>query len=107
MPGGPGNLPFFLAAHPGRRIGPTGRTPVTHPTTTITGAQDRELKAKHRAVWALGDYPAVAADIIPELGPAVVTATGIGVSDVVLDVAAGPGSNPDRERAARSDTARA
>ena len=30
---------------------------------------DRELKAKHRAVWASGDYPAVAAELIPALGP--------------------------------------
>lgn len=61
-------------------------------TITTTEAQDRELKAKHRAVWALGDYPAVAADIIPELGPVVVAATGIGVGDIVLDVAAGSGN---------------
>jgi hypothetical protein len=30
---------------------------------------DRELKAKHRALWASGDYPAVAAELIPEFGP--------------------------------------
>ena len=29
---------------------------------------DRDLKAKHRAMWALGDYPAVAPTVIPSLG---------------------------------------
>ena len=42
-------------------------TPST--TTVIDPAADRALKARHRAVWALGDYPAVAIDVIPELGP--------------------------------------
>jgi SAM-dependent methyltransferase len=61
-------------------------------TTTIAGTADRALKAKHRAMWALGDYPAVAIDVIPELGPALVAATGIGVGDRVLDIAAGTGN---------------
>jgi SAM-dependent methyltransferase len=51
-----------------------------------------ELKTKHRAMWALGDYPAVAADVIPDLGPVLVEATGIGSDDRVLDVAAGSGN---------------
>jgi hypothetical protein len=29
---------------------------------------NRELEATHRALWASGDYPAVAAELIPELG---------------------------------------
>ncbi|MFD6065117.1 SAM-dependent methyltransferase, partial [Rhodococcus wratislaviensis] len=29
---------------------------------------DRALKAKHRALWASGDYPTVAAELIPALG---------------------------------------
>ncbi len=38
-------------------------------TASIEAAEaDRALKAKHRAMWALGDYPAVAAEIIPSLG---------------------------------------
>ena len=45
-------------------------------TSTIDTTADRALKAKHRAMWALGDYPAVATDVIPELGPALVAATG-------------------------------
>ena len=38
-------------------------------TTTTDTTADRALKARHRAMWALGDYPAVAIDVIPELGP--------------------------------------
>lgn len=53
---------------------------------------DTALKAKHRAMWALGDYPAVAAEIIPELGTALVAACGIKPGDRVLDVAAGSGN---------------
>ena len=53
---------------------------------------DRALKAKHRAMWALGDYPAVAHEIIPSLGPILVDAVGIGPGDRVLDVAAGAGN---------------
>ena len=62
-------------------------------TDTIdTLAADRALKAKHRAMWALGDYPAVAADVIPELGPVLVAASGVRAGDRVLDVAAGSGN---------------
>lgn len=53
---------------------------------------DAALKAKHRAMWALGDYPAVAAEIIPELGTALVEACGIKAGDRVLDVGAGSGN---------------
>ncbi|MCX5045436.1 class I SAM-dependent methyltransferase [Aldersonia sp. NBC_00410] len=53
---------------------------------------DRQLKAKHRALWASGDYPAVAAEIIPALGPELVRACGIGPGHHVLDVAAGSGN---------------
>ena len=53
---------------------------------------DRELKTKHRALWASGDYPAVAADLIPEFGPELVRACGVRAGDRVLDVAAGSGN---------------
>ena len=53
---------------------------------------DRALKAKHRALWASGDYPAVAAELIPALGPELVRACGIRPGDRVLDVAAGSGN---------------
>ncbi|MGI5241389.1 class I SAM-dependent methyltransferase [Dactylosporangium sp. CA-139066] len=50
------------------------------------------LKDKHRAVWASGDYAAVAADIIPELGALLVEACGVTAGQRVLDVAAGTGN---------------
>jgi len=53
---------------------------------------DRELKAKHRTLWASGDYPAVAAELIAELGPELVRASGVRPGDRVLDVAAGSGN---------------
>ena len=53
---------------------------------------DRELKAKHRALWASGDYPAVAAELIPGFGPELVRASGLRAGDRVLDVAAGSGN---------------
>jgi SAM-dependent methyltransferase len=59
-------------------------------TTSINA--DQAVKAKHRAMWALGDYAAVAADIIPALGPALVKATKVGPGVRVLDVAAGTGN---------------
>jgi SAM-dependent methyltransferase len=51
-----------------------------------------DIKTKHRAMWALGDYASVAADVIPALGPILVEACGIGPGDRVLDVAAGSGN---------------
>jgi SAM-dependent methyltransferase len=65
---------------------------MTTETTSTTTEADRALKAKHRAMWALGDYPALAADIIPGLGPVLVEACGVGAGDRVLDVAAGSGN---------------
>lgn len=53
---------------------------------------DRELKAKHRAMWAQGNYTAVATEVIPSLGPILVEASGISEHDHVLDVAAGTGN---------------
>ena len=53
---------------------------------------DAELKARHRAMWAMGDYPAVAADVIPDLGSVLVEACGIQRDDTVLDVACGSGN---------------
>ncbi|MFF5108173.1 class I SAM-dependent methyltransferase [Streptosporangium sp. NPDC000509] len=62
-------------------------TPHNDPTEA-----DRALKARHRDMWALGDYPAVAAEIIPDLGAILVEACGVGRGDRVLDVAAGSGN---------------
>ena len=59
---------------------------------TTGEVDDRELKAKHRALWASGDYPAVAAELIPSLGSELVRACGIKAGDRVLDIAAGSGN---------------
>ncbi len=61
-------------------------------TATDTLDADRALKARHRAMWALGDYPAVANEVIPSLGPVLVEACGVRPGDRVLDVAAGAGN---------------
>ena len=63
-------------------------------TTQTTNAADagRALKAKHRAMWAFGDYPAVATDLVSSLGPILVDACQIRPGDRVLDVAAGTGN---------------
>ncbi len=54
--------------------------------------EDAALKAKHRAMWQLGDYASVASDIIADLGTTLVEACGIGPGMKVLDVAAGTGN---------------
>ncbi|WP_282596224.1 MULTISPECIES: hypothetical protein [unclassified Micromonospora] len=54
--------------------------------------QDAAVKARHRAMWALGDYSAVAAQVIPQLGATLVRAAGVGPGMRVLDVAAGTGN---------------
>jgi SAM-dependent methyltransferase len=63
-----------------------------HAVSTTERDADRALKAKHRALWASGDYPAVAAELIPELGPELVRACGVTPGDRVLDVGAGSGN---------------
>ena len=47
-------------------------------TSSTTATDDQALKARHRAMWALGDYHAVATEIIADLGPTLVAACGIG-----------------------------
>ena len=59
---------------------------------TITDEADVALKTKHRAVWASGDYGAVADQVIPALGPELVRAAGVHAGERVLDVAAGTGN---------------
>ncbi|ORB63146.1 class I SAM-dependent methyltransferase [Mycolicibacterium tusciae] len=61
-------------------------------TTIEEHELDRQLKAKHRALWASGDYAAVAAELIPALGVELVRASGVKQGDHVLDVAAGSGN---------------
>ena len=63
---------------------------MTQTTSTPTG--DRELKAKHRAIWASGDYPAMVETFLLPLGARLVAASGIGPGRRVLDVGAGTGN---------------
>lgn len=58
---------------------------------TETLEQD-PIKAAARAVWASGDYAAVAREVIEELGPTIVAAAGVAAGEKVLDIAAGSGN---------------
>ena len=53
---------------------------------------DSEIKARHRAIWASGDYPSMVETFLLPLGPRLVEAAGIGAGLQVLDVAAGTGN---------------
>ncbi len=60
--------------------------------TSVERDADGALKAKHRALWAAGDYPRVAAELIPSFGPELVRACGVRAGQRVLDVGAGSGN---------------
>jgi ubiquinone/menaquinone biosynthesis C-methylase UbiE len=60
--------------------------------STHTIPVDRELENKHRTLWGLGDYGAIASELVASLGPVLVVAAGIGPGTRVLDVAAGTGN---------------
>jgi ubiquinone/menaquinone biosynthesis C-methylase UbiE len=77
----------------------TMSTATSSSTSTSTGPgagpgtdADRELKSRHRTMWGLGDYPAVANEVIADLGRVLVDAVALGPGDRVLDVAAGSGN---------------
>jgi SAM-dependent methyltransferase len=53
---------------------------------------DQQLKAKHRAIWASGNYPAMVETFLLPLGPRLVGAAGITAGQRVLDVGAGNGN---------------
>ncbi len=53
---------------------------------------DSELKSRHRAMWASGDYPSMVETFLLPLGPRLADAAGIRSGDRVLDVAAGTGN---------------
>jgi SAM-dependent methyltransferase len=63
---------------------------------------ENELKARHRKMWASGDYPSMVETFLLPLGPRLVEACEIGAGARVLDVAAGTGnaSIPAAERGA-------
>ncbi|GAA4735681.1 class I SAM-dependent methyltransferase [Modestobacter marinus] len=58
-------------------------------TATIS---DTELKARHRAMWATGDYPRMVDTFLTPLGHRLVDACRVTDRDRVLDVAAGTGN---------------
>jgi SAM-dependent methyltransferase len=58
----------------------------------MSAPQDSELKARHRAMWASGDYPSMVETFLLPLGPRLVQACDIGPGMTVLDVAAGTGN---------------
>lgn len=53
---------------------------------------DAELKARHRNMWASGDYASMVETFLLPLGPTLVKACGIAAGMRVLDVAAGTGN---------------
>jgi SAM-dependent methyltransferase len=62
---------------------------MNNPTVAVDQSQ---VAAKHRAMWASGDYAKLAVELVSPLGPVLVQATGISPGDRVLDVAAGTGN---------------
>ena len=60
--------------------------------TTDAQALNPELKAKHRKMWASGNYPDMVETFLTPLGPRLVEACEIGPGERVLDVAAGTGN---------------
>jgi len=68
----------------------------------MSAVPDAELKARHAAMWASGDYPSMVETFLLPLGPRLVEACGIESGMKVLDVAAGTGnaSIPAAERGA-------
>jgi SAM-dependent methyltransferase len=58
----------------------------------MSSTTDLELKARHRAMWASGDYPSMVVTFLLPLGPRLVEACAIGPDIKVLDVAAGTGN---------------
>ncbi|KAA0081035.1 class I SAM-dependent methyltransferase [Mycolicibacterium sp. P9-64] len=62
---------------------------MSNPTVAVDHGK---VAAKHRAMWASGDYAKLAAEIVSPLGPVLVQAIGVTRVDRVLDVAAGTGN---------------
>jgi ubiquinone/menaquinone biosynthesis C-methylase UbiE len=60
--------------------------------TSPAAAPDVELKARHAAMWASGDYPSMVETWLTPLGPRLVEACRVGPGMAVLDVAAGTGN---------------
>src|SRR5262245_61721932 len=61
---------------------------MTSPAATLPP----DLKARHRAMWASGNYPSMVETFLTPLGPRLVDAAGIQPGMRVLDVGAGTGN---------------
>src|SRR3954449_10233231 len=61
-------------------------------STTETRSPDEELKARHRSMWASGNYPSMVETFLLPLGPRLVDALDLARGAQVLDVAAGTGN---------------
>ena len=69
-----------------------GRSPYGRAMTSPTLPNDAELKARHRKMWASGDYPGMVETFLTPLGPRLAEACQVGPGTRVLDVAAGTGN---------------
>jgi SAM-dependent methyltransferase len=65
----------------------------TKPTAFSGSPEDDALKAKHAAMWASGNYPAVVDEIVGSLGGVLVETVDVQGGQHVLDVAAGTGTS--------------
>jgi ubiquinone/menaquinone biosynthesis C-methylase UbiE len=66
--------------------------PTAAPASPAAVVEDRELKARTRAMWARGDYHKFATGSLWGFGAELVAACGISAGQRVLDVAAGTGN---------------
>lgn len=62
-----------------------------HGGTEPAAAADRAVKDAHRAMWALGDYPKVARDVLADLGTELAAACGAAPGVRALDIGTGSG----------------
>src|SRR5215217_6225250 len=79
-----------VTAATAERYGPSATQGRDH--TVTSSSADTELKARHRKMWASGDYPSMVEQWLLPLGLRLVDACGIGEGMRVLDVAAGSGN---------------
>lgn len=66
---------------------------VTADESDETRTADRALKARHAAMWASGNYPTVADEVVGGLGTILVETVDVQPGQRVLDVAAGTGTS--------------
>jgi len=74
---------------------PGAARPYRRAMTATTALPDAELKARHRKMWASGDYPSMVETFLLPLGPRLADACRVGRAGTgirVLDVAAGTGN---------------